>query len=60
LSQSLKHDFEIASIEKGTQIDRSCEQRSNADLPSVEMLEPGANVTVERRQQQLKHRSGMI
>jgi hypothetical protein len=55
LSQPLKHDSEIVSIDEGRQMDRSDEQNENADCPRIESLEGVSNVKWKRVWQPLKH-----
>jgi hypothetical protein len=46
--QLLKQDLEIVSIDEGRQIDCSAEQEEKAVSPRLEILEPAANVKIER------------
>jgi hypothetical protein len=48
LSQSLKQDLAIVSIDDGMQIGWSDEQFAKADSPRTEAFEPDSNVTFER------------
>jgi hypothetical protein len=59
LSQWLKQDPEIVSIDAGRQIDRRDEQAANADSPKIEFREPNSNITVRRFLHDLKHSRGM-
>jgi hypothetical protein len=44
----LKQSAEIVLMDEGIQIDLSCEHRSKAETPKLEMWQPGSNVTFKR------------
>jgi hypothetical protein len=50
--QFLKQYSEIVRTDAGIQIDCSNEQSENADLPKIETLEPGSNLTDETESQE--------
>jgi hypothetical protein len=45
--QRSKQNVEIVSTDEGMRIDRSDEQSSNADWPSIETLQLASNFTLE-------------
>jgi hypothetical protein len=51
LLQLMKHHLEIAVIDDGMQIDARAEHFSNADSPSLEIVQLDSNVTLETRSQ---------